>query len=195
MWQDRPETSGRLARTLAQLRQRRCVRQRPGDGADRVRPRHHPFRPGEQLRPGTRFGRTHLRPDPETGPDAVSRRTGDFQQGGIHDVAGALRRLGVAQVPDFQLRPEFETDGAGVCGRVLPPPSRPGNADRRVDGGAGFACPLRQSALRRDFELSAGEGGRSVPHPARTRYADGAASGSLQYAGPEPRDGQVLPAA
>ena len=41
---------------------RPSARDEPGDRAPRVRPRHHPLRPGQQLRPAVRLGRGELRP-------------------------------------------------------------------------------------------------------------------------------------
>ena len=40
----------------------RCVRDRPRDAAPRIRPRRHPFRPREQLRPALRLRRGEFRP-------------------------------------------------------------------------------------------------------------------------------------
>ena len=66
----------------------------------RVRPRRHPLRPGQQLRPAVRraeenFGRmlaTDFRPLP--------RRAGHLHQGRVRHVARPVRRVGFPQVPD-----------------------------------------------------------------------------------------------
>ena len=66
---------GDLARPVAELRRRPADRDAARDPAPRVRPRHHPLRPGQQLRPAVRLGRDQLRahPAPRTSrPTATS---------------------------------------------------------------------------------------------------------------------------
>ncbi len=59
----RHPAAGHLARAVAQLRRRPAAGDPARDPAPRVRPRHHPLRPGQQLRPALRLGRGELRPD------------------------------------------------------------------------------------------------------------------------------------
>ena len=68
----RAEAAGDLARPLAQLRRRPAARAQPRDPAARLRPRRHPLRPGQQLRPAVRLRGGELRPDPARRP---ARRT------------------------------------------------------------------------------------------------------------------------
>ena len=75
-------------------------RSRPArDAAPRLRPRHHPLRPRQQLRPAVRLGRDQLRPHHARGPRALPRRADHLDQGRLRHVARAVRRVGLAQVP------------------------------------------------------------------------------------------------
>ena len=42
---------------------------------------------------------------------------------------GPLRQLGQPEIPDGQPRSKPQADESGLCGYLLPPPPRPGNAD------------------------------------------------------------------
>ena len=101
-----PRPAGPLARLLAQLRRRPPVRDPAGDRPARLRPRHHPPRPRQQLRAALRRGRDQLRPADAGGLPPLPRRDGDLDQGGLGHVAGPLRpgrRL--AQVRALLARP------------------------------------------------------------------------------------------
>ena len=68
--------------------------------APRLRPRRHPLRPGQQLRPAVRLGREQLRPHPRA---RTSRRYRDeliiSTKAGYDMWPGPVRRVGLAQVP------------------------------------------------------------------------------------------------
>ena len=87
----RPRPAGPLARLLAQLRRRPRLRVPARDRPPRVRPRHHPPRPRQQLRASLRRRRDQLRPADEGGLPPLPRRDGDLDQGRLGHVARALR--------------------------------------------------------------------------------------------------------
>ena len=63
------------------------------------------FRPREQLRAAVRRGREELRLDPHAGLPPLPRRARHLDEGGLRHVAGAVRGVGVAQVPARLARP------------------------------------------------------------------------------------------
>ena len=77
------------------------------------------------------------------------RRARHLDQGGLRHVAGAVRRVGLAQIPAGQPRPEPAPDGPGLRGHLLLAPLRPGNAARRDDGCARHRRAPRKGPLRR----------------------------------------------
>ena len=103
---ERAPAPRRLARPLAELRPRPAARHEPRDRAARLRPRHHALRPGEQLRPAVRLGRGELRPAAAAGPRARIATSWSSRQGRLRHVAGPVRRVGLAQVPAREPRPE-----------------------------------------------------------------------------------------
>ncbi len=117
------------------------------DHPPRLRPRHHPHRPGQQLRPALRLGRDQLRPDPARGPAALPRRADHLVQGRLRHVARPVRRVGLAQVPAGEPRPEPGADGPGVRRHLLLAPLRPGHAAGGDDRRARHRRPVRASAL------------------------------------------------
>ena len=102
----RPQAARDLARPVAELRRRPAARHAARDRAPRVRPRHHALRPGQQLRAAVRLGRGELRAHPGPRPAAVPRRAGHLDQGRLRHVARPVRRVGLAQVPAGEPRPE-----------------------------------------------------------------------------------------
>ena len=72
---------------------RPAVRDRPRDRPPRLRPRHHPLRPREQLRAAVRLGRGELRPDLPRRPAALPRRARDLDEGRLRHVARPVRRV------------------------------------------------------------------------------------------------------
>ena len=75
----------------------------------------------------------------------LSRRTVHLDQGRLGHVAGPLRRLRLAQIPDREPRPEPEADGARLCRPLLSSPPRPEDADR----GDRWARSMRSCARAR----------------------------------------------
>ena len=102
----RPPAAGDLARAVAELRRRPAARGQPRDPAPRVRPRHHALRPRQQLRAALRRRRDELRPHLRRGLPPLPRRADHLDQGRLRHVAGPLRRVGLAQVPAREPRPE-----------------------------------------------------------------------------------------
>ena len=149
------------AATPRSERQRAIVRRR-------LRPGHHPLRPGQQLRPAARLGRGELRPDPAVGSAALPRRAGHLHQGRLRHVARTVRRLGLAQVPAGQPGPEPAPAGPRLRGHLLLPPPRPGDAAGRDDGRARHRGPPGQGALRRHLQLPARGDATGGRHPSRT---------------------------
>ena len=129
-------------------------RSRPArDPAPRVRPRHHPLRPRQQLRAALRLGRGELRPDPAPGPRALPRRAGHLDQGRLRHVARAVRRVGLAQVPARQPRPEPAAHGPRLRRHLLLAPLRPRHAAGGDDRRARHRRAPGQGALRRHLLL------------------------------------------
>ena len=131
---------------VAELRRRPPARDAAGDPAPRLRPRHHPLRPGQQLRAALRLGRGELRAHPRRGPAPVARRARHLDQGGLRHVARPVWRVGLAQVPAREPRPEPEADGPRLRRHLLLAPPRPRHAAR---GDARRASTPRCARARR----------------------------------------------
>ena len=160
-----------LARAVAQLRPGPPVRAAARHRPPRLRPRRHPLRPGQQLRPAARLGGGELRPDARHRPEAVPGRAGHLQQGRVPHVARPVRRVGLAQVPDLLAGPVAAPDGAGLRRHLLLAPLRPGHPAGGDDGRAGRRRPLRQGALRRHLQLQLGADRAGRRDPARAGHA------------------------
>ena len=90
-----------------------------------LRPRHHPLRSRQQLRPAPgRRGRA-VRPGDGARLPPLSRRADHLVQGRLGHVAGPLRRFRLAQIPDRQRRAEPQAHGARLRRYLLFPPLRP----------------------------------------------------------------------
>ena len=139
-----------LARPVAELRRRRAARQQPRDRPPGVRPRHHALRPGQQLRPAVRarrrtnFGR-HPREDLRRYRDELVIST----KAGYDMWPGPVRRVGLAQVPAGEPRPEPAADGPRLRRHLLLAPLRPRHAARGDDGRARHGGAQGKALLRR----------------------------------------------
>ena len=87
-------------------------------------------------------------------------------QGRLPDVARPLRRVGLAEVPALEPRPEPAADAPRVRGHLLLPPPRPRDAARRDDDGARPGRAAGQGPVRRDLELPGGSDRGGRVHPA-----------------------------
>ena len=133
------------------------VRDRPRDPAPRLRPRRHPFRSRQQLRPALRLGRgefraragRRLRRAIATSWSISTKAGWDMWPGPYGDVGG------IAQISDRELRPEPEADGARLCRHLLFAPRRSEDAARGDDGRARPPPPPGQGALCRHLLLLA----------------------------------------
>ncbi|CAK7283188.1 hypothetical protein SGPA1_21163 [Streptomyces misionensis JCM 4497] len=183
----RAEAPRAVARPVAQLRPRPSGGDPTGHPAPGVRPGHHPFRPGQQLRPAARRRRVRVRRRPRRRPGPVPRRTGGLHQGRLSDVAGPVRGVRLAQVPAGLPGPEPAADGPGVRRHLLLPPPRPGDSAGGDDGRPAHGGAAGQGALRRHLQLlrRADPGGR--PHPRRTRHPAPDPPAALLPARPAPR--------
>ena len=76
-----------------------------------------------------------------------------LDQGRLRHVARPVRRVGLAQVPDRQPRPEPAAHGPRVRRHLLLPPPRPGHAAGGDDGRARPRGAPGQGALRRHLVL------------------------------------------
>ena len=166
----RAAAAGDLARPVAELRRRPPARDEPRDRAPRVRPRHHPLRPGEQLRPAVRLGGGDVRRASCSRISRLPRRARDLHEGRLRHVARALRRLRVAQVPAREPRPEPAAHGPRLRRHLLLAPARPGHAD---GGDAGRARHRRARRARRSTRASR----RTRPSAPREAAADPARAG------------------
>ena len=79
--------------TISATTPRRALATHP---VHRLRPRHHPFRPRQQLRPAARLGRRILRHGDAVRLPALPRRDDHLDQGRLGDVGRALRRMAAA---------------------------------------------------------------------------------------------------
>ena len=84
---------------------------------------------------------------------ALPRRAGHLDQGRLRHVARPVRRVGLAQVPARQPRPEPAAHGPRLRRHLLLAPLRPGHAARGDDGRARHRRPPGQGALRRHLVL------------------------------------------
>ena len=92
-------------------------------------------------------------------------------EGGVRHVAGAVRRVGLAEVPAREPRPEPAAARPRVRRHLLLAPVRPGDAARGDDGRARQRGAAGQGALRRDLVVLGGEDPRGRRHPPRPRHA------------------------
>ena len=158
---------------VAQLRPRPpagnpAARHRPA----RLRPRRHPLRPGQQLRPAARQRRGELRPDARRRPAAVPRRAGHLHQGRLPHVARPVRRVGLPQIPGRRRwTSRCSRHGPGLRRHLLPPPPRPGHPARGDDGRPRRGRPRRQGALRRHQQLHRRADRAGRRDPARPGHA------------------------
>ena len=86
-------------------------------------------------------------------------------------MARPVRRVGLAQVPAREPRPEPAPDGARLRRHLLLAPLRPGDAARGDDGRARHGRAPGQGALRRHLLVLGGEDARGGGDPARPRHA------------------------
>ena len=166
---DRP--ARHLARAVAELRRRPAAGHAPRDPPPRLRPRHHPLRPGQQLRPALRRGGAQLRPHLRRGLQALPRRAHHLDQGGLGHVARAVRRPRLAQVPAGQPGPEPAAHGPGLRRHLLLTPRRPRHAARGDDGRPAQRRRAGQGAVRRRLLLRPPPHARGRAHPARDGHA------------------------
>ena len=87
------------------------------------------------------------------GLPALPRRARDLDEGRLRHVAGPVRRVGLAQVPAREPRPEPCADGARLRRHLLLAPLRPRHAARGDDGRARRGRAAGQGALRRHLVL------------------------------------------
>ena len=104
-------------------------------------------------------------------PRAVPRRARHLDEGRLRHVARPVRRVGLAQVPAREPRPEPRADGPRLRRHLLLAPLRPGDAARGDDGRARHRGAAGQGALRRHLLVLGGEdargGARSCASSAR----------------------------
>ena len=86
----------------------------------------------------------------------VPGRADHLVQGRLGHVAGAVRQLGLAQVPARLARPEPAPPRSRVRGHLLSPPPRPRHTARGDDGRARRRRASGQGALRGDLVLLSG---------------------------------------
>ena len=149
----RASAAADLAGPLAQLRRRGRVRERARHRAPGLRPGRDAPGPRQQLRPPARFRRGDDGPHPRPRPPPAPRRARDLQQGRLPHVAGALRRVGLAEVPPLEPGPEPATPAPRLRGHLLFPPPRSRDAPRGDDDGARPGGSPGQGPLRRALEL------------------------------------------
>ena len=160
----RPEAAPDVTRPVAELRRRPARRPDQCHADPGLRPRGHPLRPGQQLRPAygsaeTNFGQVMAAPGP------LPRRADHLHQGGLRHVARALRRRGLAQVPAGQSGRQPRADGSRLRGHLLRAPVRPRDPAGGDHGGPGHRRAPGQGPLRRDLVLPPGADARGGGHP------------------------------
>ena len=126
--------AGDLARALAQFRWHRRVRERPAPCAARLRPRHHPFRPRQQLRSAAGFGRgafrTILRDDLAGHRDELIIST----KAGYRMWPGPYGEWGCRKYVLASLDQSLQAAGPRLCRHLLFAPLRSGDAAGGDDG-------------------------------------------------------------
>ncbi|CAK7283345.1 L-glyceraldehyde 3-phosphate reductase [Streptomyces misionensis JCM 4497] len=182
--------AGPVPGLLAQLRRRPPVRDAARDRPARLRPRYHPSRPGEQLRPALRLRGGELRPADAGRPRPLPGRAGDLHQGGLGHVARPLRAgRGLAQVPAGLAGPVAAPDGRGLRRHLLLPPAGCEHAAGGDDGRPGHGRPPGQGALRRHLLLRRRAHPAGRGDPARPRHPAADPPAVVQHAQPLDRDG------
>ena len=94
-----------------------------------------------------------------------------LDEGRLRHVAGPVRRVGIAQVPAREPRPEPRAHGPRLRRHLLLAPLRSRDAARGDDGRARHRRPAGQGAVRRDLVLLGGEDARGRRDPPRPRHA------------------------
>ena len=89
----------------------------------------------------------------QQGFPSVPRRDDHLVEGGLSHVAGAVRRVGFAQVPGGELRPVPQAHGPAVRRHLLQPSLRSGHAARGDHGRARLHRALGPRAVCRHLEL------------------------------------------
>ena len=129
LWAQRPEAAGDLARPVAQLRRRPAVRHASARSCAGRSTSASPTStwPTTTARRTARPRRTSAGSSREDFA-RLPRRAGHLHQGRLRHVAGAVRRVGLAQVPARQPRPVAGADGPGLRRHLLlataPTPTR-----------------------------------------------------------------------
>ena len=137
----------------------RPLEHEPRDRAARVRPRRHALRPRQQLRPAVRLGRGDLRPAAAATTCAPYRDELVISTKAGYDMwPGPVRRVGLAQVPAREPRPEPAADGARLRRHLLLAPVRSRDAARGDDGCARHGRAAGQGALRGHLLVLGGAG-------------------------------------
>ncbi|CAA9430750.1 MAG: L-glyceraldehyde 3-phosphate reductase, partial [uncultured Quadrisphaera sp.] len=168
----RPRPARGLPGPVAGLRGSGAAGAHPRDPAPRVRPRRHPPRPGQQLRPALRQRRERVRPGDGHRPRPVPRRAGDLDQGGVRHVARPLRAgRRLPQAPAGQPRPVPGPDGPGPRRRLLQPPPRPQHPAGGDDGRARHRGALGARDLRRHLLVLRRRHARGRRGAGRARHA------------------------
>ncbi len=130
--QQRPAAAGHLAGPVAQLRRRHALRAPARHHPPRLRPGHHPVRPGQQLRPALRLRRGELRAHLRQGPRALPRRAGHHHQGRLAHVVRPVRLERLAQArPRPASRHSLDAHGPRPRRHLLLAPHRPRHARSR----------------------------------------------------------------
>ena len=96
-------------------------------------------------------------------PRALPRRARHLDEGRLRHVAGPVRRVGLAQVPAREPRPEPRAHGPRLRRHLLLAPLRPGDAARGDDGRARHRRAAGQGAVRRHLVLLGGADARRPP--------------------------------
>ena len=141
----------------------------PRDRPPRVRPRDHALRPGEQLRAAVRLCGGEVRAAASRGSRPVPRRARHLDEGRLRHVARPVRRVGLAQVPAREPRPEPRAHGPRLRRHLLLPPPRPRDAARGDDGCARLGGAGGEGALRRNLVVLRGSDARGGGDPPRSR--------------------------
>src|ERR1700733_14600502 len=120
----RSQATSYYAGTVVEFRRRPAAGEQPRDDPPGFRPGDHALRSGQQLRPALPQRRDQLRADLQRGPEGAPRRDRDLDQGRLRHVAGALRRVGLTQVPAGEPRAEPRADALGLRRHLLLAPLR-----------------------------------------------------------------------
>ena len=156
---------------VAQFRRRHAARDQARDLPQGLRPRHHPFRSRQQLRPAARLGRDRVRRDPAHRLRRLSRRARDLDQGRLRMWPGPYGEWGSRKYLLASLDQSLKRMGLDYVDIFYSHRFDPETPLEETMGALDQRRALRQGALCRHLLLQFAAHPRGRRDPRRARHA------------------------